>query len=133
MQSIQCRNHPGVAAHDRCGGCAETFCHNCLVDLHGQKYCGSCKVLALKGLPMIQQATRENPMADEAFRYAFIGLIPCVGIVMGPLAILKAIRAKKEIAADPLQTGEGKANAALIIASVVVLVILLGVLSRAAR
>jgi len=117
MQAIQCKNHPGVPAADRCSGCADTFCPNCLVDIRGQKYCGSCKVLALQGQPVLEQATYENPTAAEALKYALIGLV-CVGIILEPMAIAKALKAKKEIAADPAQTGEGKANAALTIAIV---------------
>src|SRR5262245_8049330 len=111
MQAIQCKNHPGVTAVDRCVGCAEPFCPNCLVDIQGQKYCGSCKVMAMRGQPMVEQATVENANAADALKYALIGLI-CVGIILEPMAIAKAIRAKREIAADPTQTGEGKANAA---------------------
>jgi hypothetical protein len=131
MQAIQCKNHPGVPATDRCGGCAETFCPNCLVDIRGQKYCGSCKVMALQGQPMVEQATYENATAGEALKYALIGIV-CFGIVLEPMAIVKAIRAKREIAADPLQTGEGKATAALIIACISLGVWVLALLARLA-
>lgn len=40
---MECKNHPGTAAIDRCSGCAETFCFNCLVEIQGGKYCASCK------------------------------------------------------------------------------------------
>jgi hypothetical protein len=129
MQAIQCKNHPDVPAADRCAGCAEPFCPNCLVDVQGQKYCGSCKVMALRGQPMIEQATVENPTAGEALKYALIGLI-CFGIILEPMAIARALRAKREIAADPTQTGEGKANAALIIAIIGLGLWILGLFAR---
>ena len=48
VSGAMCRNQPSVPAVDRCAGCAEPFCANCLVDMNGRKYCGSCKVMALQ-------------------------------------------------------------------------------------
>ncbi|MFL6216863.1 MAG: hypothetical protein ACJ74J_23475 [Blastocatellia bacterium] len=129
MQAIQCKNHLDVPAADRCVGCAEPFCANCMVDVQGQKYCGSCKVMALRGQPLIEQATVENATAGEALKYALIGLV-CFGIVLEPMAISRALRAKREIATDPTQTGEGKANAALIIAIIGLGLWILGLFAR---
>ena len=129
MQAIQCRNHPGVPAYSRCAGCAEAFCGNCLVNINGQYYCGSCKVLAVQGRPMYEQATIPSPSADDALKYAIIGIF-CFGIILEPLAIAKALKAKKEIAADPMLTGEGKANAALIIGIVGLLLWIAGLIYR---
>ncbi len=78
---------------------------------------------------MVEQATYENATAGEALKYALIGLI-CFGIVLEPMAIARALRAKREIAADPLQTGEGKATAALIIAIIGLGVWILGLVAR---
>ena len=130
MQAIHCKNHPGVQATDRCVGCAETFCPNCLIALGGQMYCGSCKVLAVSGRPVVEQATIPCALADDALKYALLGII-CFGIILGPMAIFKALKAKKEIAGDPTLTGEGKANAALIIGSVVLVLWVLGLFVRA--
>ena len=132
MQAIQCKNHPGVPATDRCAGCAETFCPNCLVVLGGQRYCASCKVLAVSGRTVVEQATIPCAMADEALKYALIGII-CFGVILGPMAISKAMKAKNEIAADPSLTGEGKANAALIIGILDLLFWALGLIARFAR
>jgi hypothetical protein len=52
--------------------------------------------------------------ATEALIYAIIGLF-CCGIILGPIAIFKALNAKKLIQANPQLTGSGKATAALII------------------
>ncbi len=48
---MECRNHPGTMALERCTGCAEPFCQNCLVDVQGQRFCNSCKVMAVQGAP----------------------------------------------------------------------------------
>src|SRR3954449_10877974 len=88
-----CRNHPNVAALNRCTGCAEALCGNCLVNLRGQNYCGQCKVMALDGQPAIDSLMMPCKEADEAFRYAIIAVICsvfCFGVVFGPIAISKA-------------------------------------------
>lgn len=85
--------------------------------------------MAMRGQPMVEQATVENETAKDALKYALIGLI-CFGIILEPIAITKALRAKKEIAADPRQTGEGKANAALIIAIIGLGLWVLGMIAR---
>jgi uncharacterized membrane protein YdbT with pleckstrin-like domain len=56
--------------------------------------------------------------AKEALMYAIVGVF-CCGIILEPIAIYKALRAKKMIAANPNLTGEGKATAALVIAMIV--------------
>ena len=33
---MDCKNHPGVMATNRCAGCAQLFCNNCLVNIQGQ-------------------------------------------------------------------------------------------------
>jgi hypothetical protein len=95
----------------------------------GQKYCGSCKVLAVSGRPVAEQATIPSALADEAFKYAIIGIF-CFGVFLGPMAVVKGLKAKKEIAADPQLTGEGKATAAIIIGSLDAILWLIGIVAR---
>jgi hypothetical protein len=68
-------------------------------------------------------------LADEALKYALIGIL-CFGIVLEPMAISKALRARKMIEANPALTGSGKANAALVIAILILLLWVVGLLSR---
>jgi hypothetical protein len=112
---MDCRNHPGTPAVARCAGCAEAFCTNCLVDMGGQPYCGSCKVMAMRGSPIVDVATIPCKEATTALVLSIIGLVVC-GIILEPLALSKAAQAKKMIAANPRMTGLGKANAATVIA-----------------
>ena len=128
---MNCKNHPDVRAAGRCSGCAETFCRNCLVDIKGQKYCASCKVMALQGQAGVvpEEATLPCREADEALKYAIVGLI-CFGIILEPLAIQKALKAKKMIEANPRLTGSGKATAALIIGCIGLLFWVLGVIAK---
>jgi hypothetical protein len=129
---MQCKNHPDVMAVDRCAGCAESFCSNCLVNLHGQNYCASCKVLAISGQPMVEAATMPCKLANEALIYAIVGLF-CCGIILEPIAIVKANQAKAMMAKNPRLTGSGKATAALTIAIIGLVLWVLGMIVRFAQ
>src|SRR5271165_3651021 len=112
---MDCRNHAGTAAVDRCTGCAEPFCFNCLVELAGQKYCGSCKVLALQGRTIVlEKEMHPCPEAGEALTLALVSIIPCIGFIFAIFAMVKAVHARKAIEANPQLSGWGKANAALV-------------------
>ncbi len=126
----QCVNHPAVAAKARCTGCAEEFCGQCLVAIAGNQYCAKCKVMAVTQQPVGgNQRTRTCVEAGEALKYAIIGIF-CFGFILGPMAIHKALKAKKQIADDPRLDGSGKATAALIIGIIVCVLWVLGVIAR---
>jgi hypothetical protein len=129
---MQCKNHPEVSAVARCAGCADTFCPNCLVDIQGQQYCGSCKVLAIQGqgAPVMPGVVRETcKEAKDALIMAILGLF-CFGIILGPVAIVKASKAKKMIARDPALGGEGMATAAMVIGVIVLVLWIIGMFVR---
>jgi hypothetical protein len=127
---MQCKNHPEAAAVDRCAGCAEAFCGNCLISIGGKKYCGACKVLAIQGQPaLVEEGTIPCKEADEALKYAIVGLL-CCGIILGPIAISKAMNARKMMAVNPQLTGGGKATAALIIGWVGLVLCVLGIIVK---
>jgi hypothetical protein len=129
---MQCKNHPEVAAVDRCSGCAEPFCSDCLVEIQGQKYCGACKTMALRGAPPIaEEATIPCKEANEALTYSIVGLF-CFGIILEPIAISKALKAKKMIEMNPRLTGSGKVTAALIIGVVGLVLWVLSIIARVA-
>ncbi len=67
--------------------------------------------------------------ADEALKYAIISLF-CFGIILGPMAISKASKAKRMIEDDPRLTGSGKATAAIVIGIVAVVLWVLGLILR---
>ena len=113
---MQCKNHPDVPAADRCAACAEAFCPNCLVDIQGAKYCGSCKVLAVQGNPVAAQVEESCHEANKALTWGIIGLLLSsfiFGLIFGIFAIVKGSKAKSLIHADPRLSGSGKANAAV--------------------
>lgn len=128
---MECRNHPETTASGRCTGCAEPFCENCLVPIQGKQYCAACKVMALQGAaPMVEEATIPCEEANQALMYSIVGLL-CCGIILEPLAISKALAAKRMIAENPRLAGSGKATAALIIACIGLVLWVLGMIGRA--
>jgi hypothetical protein len=128
---MECKNHPTQPAVDRCAGCAEPFCSDCLVEMQGQKYCGSCKVMALQGPPpaAVQEGTIPCKDADDALKYAIVGIFCCAPI-LEPMALSKAVQARKAIAANPDLTGSGKATAATVIAIIALILWVLGIIAR---
>jgi len=98
--------------------------------MHGQKYCGSCKVMALKGQPVVvEEATIPCKEANEALTYALIGIF-CFGIILEPIALSKAAKARKMIALNPQLQGSGKVTAATIIASIALVLWVIGMITR---
>ncbi len=71
----------------------------------------------------------ECPLASEALKYAIVGIF-CCGIVLGPLAIKKALDAKKMIAMNPGMTGDGKATAAIVIGAIEIVLTIISILMR---
>ena len=69
------------------------------------------------------------PEADEALKYAIIGIF-CFGIILGPIAISKAFKARKMIQANPRLSGEGKVTAAITIGFIGLALWVIGLLVR---
>lgn len=67
--------------------------------------------------------------AGTALTYAIIGIF-CFGIILEPIAISKALKAKKIMELNPRLTGSGKANAALVIAIVGLVLWVIGMIAR---
>jgi hypothetical protein len=127
---MKCKNHANVDAVDRCSACAEPFCPDCLVEIHGQKYCGSCKVVAVKGQPVAEEEPSiKCPEANEALQMAILSIF-CFGIFLAPFALVKAQKAKKIIAANPKLLGAGKVTAATVIGWIVLGLWILGAIMK---
>ena len=127
---MECRNHPATAAADRCAGCMEPFCPNCMDTVRGQKYCGSCKVISLGGkIPVFQSVVETCGEAKEALKFSIFGLI-CLGIVLEPIAITKALKARQLIKANPNLMGSGKATAALMISTAGLILWILAMIAK---
>ena len=70
--------------------------------------------------------------AGEAMKIAIFGFF-CFSFILGPVAIVKAVNARKEIQGNIMLTGWGKANAALVLGIVVTLLSVLNFVGKAAR
>ena len=127
---MDCINHETTEAVDRCAGCAEPFCNNCLVDLSGIHYCSDCKYMVIDEPPVVEvEPTIPLKEANDALKYAIIGIF-CFGIILGPMALSKAGEAQKMIDNDPRYKGAGKVKAAYIIGSLAILFWLVGIVNR---
>lgn len=109
---MNCHNHPADAAAGTCAGCAEPFCPSCLVTVRGASYCGACKTMAVAGV--VPQAVMINQDAKSALWMALVGMF-CFGFILGPVAVIKASKAKQTIQATPGMGGSGWANAAILV------------------
>lgn len=92
------------------------------------------------GVPTARAATVPCKEATEALIFAFAGVFLTVfcfiGLIFGLLAVNKALSAKKIIELNPMLSGWGKANAALIVgtvASVSSILFMISVLSATNR
>jgi len=112
---IKCKNHTEIQAEDRCTDCGANFCANCLIDIEGDKFCANCNSILIQ-----EGATFTCKQASSALKFAFIGLI-FIGIILEPIAISKALKAREIINSNPRLTGLGKANAAIVIAIIYLL------------
>jgi len=63
--------------------------------------------------------------AQTSLILAIVGLF-CCGVVLGPIAIIKALAAKKIIALAPGTPGEGKANIAIALGAIDIAIWLFG-------
>jgi hypothetical protein len=121
-ESVACQNHPELGALDRCAGCAEPFCFNCMVEMYGQRYCGSCKVMALKGQPMPELGRYPCKESTTALVLAIISIFvifcPIIGLIFAGSSLAQAQKAIQLIKSNPQLIGGEKARAARIIACV---------------
>lgn len=77
--------------------------------------------MALKGQPIVvEEPTIPCKEANEALTYAIVGLF-CFGFILGPIALVKASKAKQMIDADPRLLGAGKVTAARIIGVIAII------------
>ena len=71
--------------------------------------------MAMQGQPvLVEEATIPCKEANEALTYGIVGIF-CFGFILGPIAVSKALKAKKMIAMNPRLAGSGKATAGLVL------------------
>jgi hypothetical protein len=129
-------NHPRSEATCACSVCAEAFCSQCVDQAGVGATCKSC--LAADGASAFARSgaapveTPASGLAKEALVLSIIGIF-CLGIVLEPMALYKALKARNQIASSPVpMKGAGKATAAIVIASIVLGLWVLGIIARLA-
>ena len=87
-------------------------------------------MMTVRGAPQLgEEATMPCPEANEALMFSIFGLF-CFGFIFEPIAINKALKAKKLIEEDPRLSGSGKVTAALIIAAMGMILWVIWVIGR---
>lgn len=127
---MNCNLHPEAAAAATCVGCAEAFCENCFITIAGQDYCAVCKTMAIS--PGMVPPTGTCKEARDALKLSLLGFV-CFGIVIEPIALYKAAKAREIIKNDPSLSGKGVANAAALISVCGLLLWLLGMFANVKR
>lgn len=86
--------------------------------------------MAIKGPPAFpEEATIPCKEASEALTYSIVGLF-CFGIILEPIALSKASKAKKMMELNPRLSGVGKATAAQIIGTIGLILWVIGIFGR---
>jgi hypothetical protein len=129
-----CTNHPAVETAGGCAWCRRPYCPACLVEFLGQPHCGPCRdyrLSQMQGTPVQAVSTpptlgdhiipAKNPMALASYYTGVFSLIPCVGLVLGPAALVLGIMGLKARARDPNLPGQTHAIVGIVLGSIATL------------
>jgi hypothetical protein len=83
------------------------------------------------GPPMYPVRGMEAPGAKQALILGIVSFF-CCGIILGPMAIINANKAKQAIAMDPSLTGGGMATAGMILGIIALVLNVVGLIARLA-
>lgn len=86
--------------------------------------------MAVQGTPQVTDGNMTCEEAGKALTYAIIGIF-CLGFIFGAMAIQKAVEARRLIREDPRLTGLAKANVALILGTMVIIIWVMNLVMRA--
>lgn len=132
-----CQSYYHKTCWENVGGCNQTTCKEelklcpfCGKEIKSSalkcRHCGQYIDTYLKNKHVAKGKLKE---ASEALGYAIFGIF-CFGIVLGPIAISKGNSALKIIDNEPGWEGRGKAKAAVILGWIVIVLWVLGLISR---
>src|SRR5262245_294857 len=67
-------------------------------------------------IPIFGDASpRQNPLAQKAYRLSWRGLIPPIGMLLGPVAVVMGIIAMRRYRANPKVQGYAQAQTAILL------------------
>jgi hypothetical protein len=127
-----CTNHPDVETAEACASCGRPFCAACLVDFMGRRTCGACRdqhlaqmhPRAVPGAPPTVAdhiIPAKNPPALIGYYLGVFSLIPCLGNLLGPAALVLGIIGLRARARNPNLPGKGHALTAIILGALTTL------------
>lgn len=133
---MNCQNHPEAAAAQACASCQHPFCASCLTSLMGYPVCGRCKEYRMaqmqtgpahrapSGPPTLADhiIPAKNPLALSAYYCGVFALIPGVGNLLGPAAIVLGVLGLRAQRENPNLPGKGHAIAGIVLGSLTSLV-----------
>ena len=126
---MPCLIHPEVEAVGRCSGCAESLCANCLVEVAGERYCGNCKISAIKSRPVVEHRMLLCAEAKTAMVCSLVGIL-FLSAILGPAAVILGFKAQDKVKQDSSLTGSGLAAAAMVNGSIVILLTIIGFIHK---
>ena len=91
----------------------------CLVPVGLAAYCTTCRAMAAG--PQSFGYVGDVVEAEQALKLALVGIF-CIGPILQPVALVKALQARQAIRSNPGLGGSGKALAALVLSSVYLLI-----------
>lgn len=129
LRETRCTLHLHRPLAGRCAVCGKPFCSQCLADVRGRMHCNKCRLAAEAAGPEADNTSLAAGLAGEALTYAIIGIF-CFGIFLEPIAISKALRARRLMEGRSGWPGSGKALAALVIAVITLILWVLGLIAK---
>ena len=132
-----CSNHPEVPAAAACASCQHPFCASCLVPLQGFQVCGRCREYRLAQLQvapppgLLQDAKptvadqiipAKNPPALIAYYCGVFSLIPLLGNLLGPAAIVLGVMGLRARKRNPNLPGKAHAIVGIVLGTITTLV-----------
>jgi hypothetical protein len=112
---MNCATHPDTEAVGACVACGTGVCIACRQTIDDRTYCQACAGKASAGAPAYLPR-EQAPGAVIALVLGIVGLMTGqLGIILGPLAIYYAVKAKRAVAENPLLEGRGMATAGYVL------------------
>jgi hypothetical protein len=119
-----CVNHEETPALAPCTSCQRPFCQACLVELYGFALCRPCREFRAAQPPplaptqygvMDRVVPTRNPQALAAYYCGIFALIPLVGNLLGPAALVLGVVGMRRIAEMPGLPGRAHALTGVIL------------------
>ncbi len=120
-QRPSCAKHPNNAAERTCGRCGDYMCAICATPVEGRLMCVKC-FEHVEGAGELASARTSFKMPTFSMWLGIVSIVfgwaNCIGLVLGPTAVVLGILALRQIAAKPALPGRGSAIAGIVCGSI---------------